>query len=152
VDHLGIEPGWSVNFTLPEGTHVGDATELLTSPAVKILARLEGHPVEAALDHTARELAGLAEVTWSGGQHLLEMSAPGVTKGVAVAALAQRLGVPASAAVAFGDMPNDLAMLRWAGRGLAVANAHELVRAAADAVVGSNDEDGVAVELESIFG
>ncbi len=151
VAHLGLEPGWPVNFPLPEGTRVGDAMELLTSPPVKILARLDGHAIEAALAHTAQELTGLAEVTWSGGQHLLEMSAPGITKGVALAALAERLGIPASAAIAFGDMPNDLGMLRWAGRGLAVANAHETVRAAADGVVGSNDEDGVAVELEAVF-
>lgn len=151
VDHLGLEPAWPLNFEPPAGTRFGDAFELVTVPPVKILARLEGHPVEAAMARTAADLAGLAEVTWSGGKHLLEMSAPGVTKGVALAALAGRLGIAAGEAVAFGDMPNDLDMLRWAGRGLAVANAHEVVRAAADAVVGSNDEDGVAGELELLF-
>ncbi|MEZ5236602.1 MAG: HAD family hydrolase [Acidimicrobiia bacterium] len=152
VDHLGLEPAWPLNFEPPPGTRFGDAAELVTVPPVKILARLEGHPVEAAMASTAADLAGLAEVTWSGGKHLLEMSAPGVTKGAALAALADRLGVGAVEAIAFGDMPNDLDMLRWAGRGLAVANAHELVRAAADAVVGANDDDGVAAELEAVFG
>ena len=80
------------------------------------------------------------------------MSAPGVNKGATLAEFAAQLQIDAAAAVAFGDMPNDLEMLRWAGRGLAVANAHEAVRAAADAVVGSNDEDGVAIELESLLG
>lgn len=150
--HLGIEPAWEVNFALPEGTHVADAVDLLTAPPVKILARLDGHPFEDALAHTTKELAGLAEVTWSGGRHLLEMSAAGVTKGVALTALADRLGVAASEAVAFGDMPNDVAMLRWAGRGLAVANAHPTVREIADGIVGANDDDGVAAELEAIFG
>lgn len=151
IDHLGLEPGWQLNWTPPEGTLFGDALELVTTPVVKLLARLDGGEVEAALAHTAAELAGIAEVTWAGGKHLLEMSAPGVSKGVALAALAESLGIDAGAAVAFGDMPNDLDMLRWAGRGLAVANAHQVVRDAADGVVGANDDDGVAAELERVL-
>ncbi len=49
--------------------------------------------------------------------------------------------------VAFGDMPNDLPMLAWAGRSFAVANAHHEVLAAADEVIASNDDDGVAQTL-----
>lgn len=151
--HLGIEPAWTVDFALPAGTHVADALELLTAPPVKILARLDAErPFDAALAQATTELDGLAEVTWSGGKHLLEMSAPGVTKGVALAALADRLGIAAVDALAFGDMPNDIPMLRWAGRGLAVANAHPTVREIADGVVGANDDDGVAAELEATFG
>lgn len=151
LDHLGLEPAWPVNFPVPDNTRIADATELVAYPAVKVLARLEGHPVEAAMAEAIADLAGLAEVTWSGGSHLLEMSAPGVTKEAALAAFAAGLGIGAGAAVAFGDMPNDIGMLRWAGRGLAVANAHELVLAVADGVVGSNDDDGVAMEIESIL-
>ena len=66
--------------------------------------------------------------------------------------MAATLGVDAADAVAFGDMPNDLDMLRWAGVGLAVANAHQLVIDAADAVVGTNIDDGVAAHLETLFG
>jgi hypothetical protein len=79
------------------------------------------------------------------------MSAAGVTKGVALTALADRLGVPAAEVVAFGDMPNDVAMLTWAGLGCAVANAHADVRAAADQVIGDHDEDGVARALVELF-
>ncbi len=152
VDHLGLEPGWKTVWTPPPGTRIDDAHELVRVPAVKLLARIDGHDVQTALAANTRELGHLAEVTWSGGQHLLEMSAPGVNKGATLAEFAAQLQIDAAAAVAFGDMPNDLEMLRWAGRGLAVANAHEAVRAAADAVVGSNDEDGVAIELESLLG
>jgi hydroxymethylpyrimidine pyrophosphatase-like HAD family hydrolase len=53
--------------------------------------------------------------------------------------------------IAFGDMPNDLPMLRWAGHGVAVANAHADVLNAADEVTASNDEAGVARVLERIF-
>jgi hydroxymethylpyrimidine pyrophosphatase-like HAD family hydrolase len=53
--------------------------------------------------------------------------------------------------LAFGDMPNDLAMLAWAGRAVAVANAHSDVIAAADEVTSSNDEDGVARVVERVL-
>ena len=48
-------------------------------------------------------------------------------------------------------MPNDVPMLRWAGRSYAVANAHPAAQAAADHVVGSNDDDAVAVLIESLL-
>jgi hydroxymethylpyrimidine pyrophosphatase-like HAD family hydrolase len=84
-------------------------------------------------------------VTYS-GERLVEISAAGVTKAFAVASL----GVPAGAAVAFGDMPNDVPMLEWAGLGVAVENAHPDAIAAADEVTASNDEDGVALVLERL--
>lgn len=149
--YLGLEPAWKTAWTPPAGTRIGEVADLVTEPVVKLLARLDGGEVEAALAATAAELTGIAEVTWSGGQHLLELSAPGVSKGRALAGLAASFGIDARAAVAFGDMPNDLDMLTWAGRGLAVANAHPMVLAAADAVVGANDDDGVAAELERLL-
>jgi hydroxymethylpyrimidine pyrophosphatase-like HAD family hydrolase len=60
-------------------------------------------------------------------------------------------GFIAADAIAFGDMPNDLPMLAWAGQSVAVANAHPEVLAAADEVTASNDEDGVAQVLERWF-
>jgi hydroxymethylpyrimidine pyrophosphatase-like HAD family hydrolase len=53
--------------------------------------------------------------------------------------------------MAFGDMPNDVPMLRWAGHGVAVANAHADVLAAADEVTTGNDDAGVARVLERVF-
>jgi len=61
------------------------------------------------------------------------------------------LDVPARRVVAFGDMPNDVAMLRWSGHGVAMANAHDDVLAAADEVTAPNSEDGVAQVLERWF-
>jgi hydroxymethylpyrimidine pyrophosphatase-like HAD family hydrolase len=52
--------------------------------------------------------------------------------------------------VAFGDMPNDLPMLAWAGHAVAVANAHPDVRQMADEITASNDDDGVALVIERI--
>jgi hypothetical protein len=64
---------------------------------------------------------------------------------------AQR-GIASDDVVAFGDMPNDLPMLRWAGHGVAVANAHPDLLTAADEVTASNDDAGVARVLERLFG
>ena len=61
-------------------------------------------------------------------------------------------GVTADQVIAFGDMPNDVPMLAWAGRAVAVANAHPAVLEVADEVTGSNEEDGVAAYLEELFG
>ena len=74
-----------------------------------------------------------------------------MTKATGLAGLAQRAGIGAAEVVAFGDMPNDLPMLAWAGRAVAVANAHPTVLAAADEVTASNDDDGVALVLERLL-
>jgi hydroxymethylpyrimidine pyrophosphatase-like HAD family hydrolase len=92
-----------------------------------------------------------ATPTWS-GDHLVEISAAGITKAVTLARLAEELGVLAADVVAFGDMPNDIAMLEWAGTSYAVANADPSVTAAADHVAPSNDDDGVARVLMDTFG
>jgi hydroxymethylpyrimidine pyrophosphatase-like HAD family hydrolase len=94
---------------------------------------------------------GRAELHYSGAAGLAELLPPGVTKDVALARWCRRLGVDARDVWAFGDMPNDLPMLRWAGRGHAVANAHPDVLACADAVVPGNDDDGVAAALEAVL-
>lgn len=69
---------------------------------------------------------------------------PGTTKAIAVAKEMAYLGCAAEATIVFGDMPNDLPLFAWAGRAYAVANGHPAVLAAADEIVPSNDEDGVA--------
>jgi hydroxymethylpyrimidine pyrophosphatase-like HAD family hydrolase len=89
-------------------------------------------------------------VTHSGAA-FVEMSAAGVTKASGVRGLCERLGIGPGEVIAFGDMPNDLAMMRWAGRRVAVANAHADVLACADEVTASNDENGVALAIERLL-
>lgn len=124
---------------------------LTARACVKLLAQ---HPEMGADElHTAvHELVGhLVTATHSSGRALIEMSARGVTKATALATLAERHGIGPSDVVAFGDMPNDLPMLTWAGTSYAVANAHPGVLAAADHVTAANDDDGVAVVLEKLY-
>jgi hydroxymethylpyrimidine pyrophosphatase-like HAD family hydrolase len=84
------------------------------------------------------------------GPWTVEISAAGVSKAAALAELCAELGVEADEVVAFGDYPNDLPMLEWAGHAVAVANAHPDVLAAADEITASNEEDGVALVLERL--
>jgi hydroxymethylpyrimidine pyrophosphatase-like HAD family hydrolase len=119
---------------------------------VKVLAR---SPLRSADEMVAIARGALsvdAEISHSGGRGLLEIAPVGASKASALAWLCSRRGISAGAVAAFGDMPNDLPMLRWAGVGYAVANAHADVLAAADRVVGHHAEDGVAVALEAMLG
>ena len=127
-----------------------DPLDLVAEPVSKLLVR---HPELRFSDlvERIRVLAGdEAVVTWS-GVGLAEVSAAGVTKAYALDWVCRRLGIASSEVVAFGDMPNDLPMLAWAGHSVAVANAPEGVRMAADEVTASNVEDGVAVVLERLI-
>ncbi|BCJ59502.1 HAD family hydrolase [Micromonospora endophytica] len=127
--------------------------ELHSMPAVKLLARAEEHPdPERFTALVAGAVAGLAEATHSSYSGLVEISAAGVTKAAGLAWYCHRLGVDASDVLAFGDMPNDVPMLTWAGRAVAVANAHPAVLAVADDVTSANSVDGVATYLEKVFG
>jgi hydroxymethylpyrimidine pyrophosphatase-like HAD family hydrolase len=60
--------------------------------------------------------------------------------------------VTPSDVIAFGDAPNDVSMLAWAGTGYAVANAHAAVLASTPHHISSNDDDGVAQILEHLLG
>ena len=132
--------------------HVAEVDELVRDGVVKLLARHEEMGSDELLAAARTSLAGLAEATHSSTDGLLEISASGISKASGLASLAEEHGVEAADVVAFGDMPNDLPMLAWAGHAVAVANAHPDVRAAADEVTASNDDDGVAQVLERVFG
>ncbi|MFN2625503.1 MAG: Cof-type HAD-IIB family hydrolase [Mycobacteriales bacterium] len=144
------EPGYVPRAPVPPGSVIADAEEIVRDDVAKLCVRREGGTV-LELATAARELVGddHAVLTWS-SDTLLEIGPPGVTKGSAVAEVAAELDVPAAEAIAFGDMPNDLPMLAWAGYAVAVANAHPEVLAVADEVTASNDDDGVAVVLERL--
>ncbi|MGN9837654.1 HAD family hydrolase [Nonomuraea sp. H19] len=120
-------------------------------PCAKLLA-LHPHMGADELHATVHELVGhLVTATHSSGRGLIEMSAQGVTKATALAALAGQHEIKRSQAIAFGDMPNDLPMLSWAGTSYAVANAHPDVLAAVDHITAANNDDGVAQVLEKLF-
>ncbi|GAB3596361.1 Cof-type HAD-IIB family hydrolase [Microbacterium tumbae] len=127
-------------------------TDVLAAPSLKLVIR---HPdVSPATIYEV--IAGLGlegfEATTSGAP-FVEIMAAGVTKASGLERLCAHLGISASEVLAFGDAPNDVQMLQWAGRGIAMANADRLVKDAADEVApGTNAEDGVAEVLEDVLG
>ncbi|KAA0918114.1 HAD family hydrolase [Dietzia sp. ANT_WB102] len=125
--------------------------EVLSEPVLKLLARVPGMPSADMVAALRGEVDHLADLTYSTTDGLIEFAARGVTKasglsrivsGTEVAAASPTAAVPVT--VAFGDMPNDLEMLRWADHGVAMGNAIPAVHAAADEVTLTNDEAGFA--------
>ena len=149
---FGMEPGFTERYALPEDVRVGPLHDLFDARTVKMLARHEELEPEPFWAETERLVGHLVTTTSSSLGALVEMSAAGVTKATTLALLCEELGVPAKQVLAFGDMPNDLAMLEWAGTSYAMANAHPSVLALARHTAPSNQEDGVAVVLEQVFG
>jgi Cof subfamily protein (haloacid dehalogenase superfamily) len=131
----------------PDNTAVSLA-EVLDAPAIKLLVRVPTATSQSMVDVLSPHLDGRADVTYSSNHGLIEFSAPGVNKASGLARVADLLGVAAPDIVAFGDMPNDVPMLRFAGHGVAMGNAHADARAAADEITASNADDGVAKVLE----
>jgi len=127
-----------------------DLADLWTGPVLKLLVRSPGVDPVAFRDAVSDAVGDRATATWT-VDGLMEISAIGVTKGVALARLCELRGVEPHDVVAFGDMPNDLAMLAWAGRPYAVASGHPAVLAAVTGRVLPPEQDGVARELELLF-
>ncbi|WP_327269595.1 HAD hydrolase family protein [Streptomyces sp. NBC_01218] len=154
--HIHFEPSFLLRFSGdPSAESVLPTREALWQtgvPLAKLLAwsqRTDADTLRAVAERVAPQVA---QYTHSGGRGLLEISAPGVTKAGTLALLCAERSLTAADVVAFGDMPNDLEVLRWAGAGYAMANAHPDVLAAAPHRTLSHEEDGVAVVLERLFG
>lgn len=150
---LRYEPAYPLRWDRddPGVRVVTDPADLLAAPAVKLLARAGEQDPDAFVKVVAGALAGLAEATHSSNTGLVEISAPGVTKAAGLAWYGERHGITPDEVLAFGDMPNDVPMLTWAGRAVAMANAHPAVLAIADEVTTDNDSDGVASHLATLL-
>jgi hydroxymethylpyrimidine pyrophosphatase-like HAD family hydrolase len=143
-----LDPAWRWN-------HVVEArvrAECLTGPVIKGFARHPEHDADALLAIARAAVPPeMASITQAGLGYI-EICPPGVDKATGLAVVATALGVDPGDVLVFGDMPNDLPMFEWAGFGrVAVANAHPAVRALADEVTASNDEDGVARFLDRLL-
>jgi hydroxymethylpyrimidine pyrophosphatase-like HAD family hydrolase len=152
LDGLGLEPEFLERHRVPQDVRRGPVAELFDRPAVKLLARHEELAPQEFWDLAEQAVGGRLVITWSSTTSLLEISAPGVTKASTLALLCDDLGIDAADVVAFGDMPNDLPMLAWAGTSYAMSNAHETVLRAATHTAPTNDEDGVARVLAGVLG
>jgi Cof subfamily protein (haloacid dehalogenase superfamily) len=150
---LLYEPGYQIGGWESDldGVREVPSALLAAQPAAKLLVKAGPQPPDEFTALVGGVLSGIAEATHSSSSGVVEVSAAGVTKAAGLAWVAERLGVAPQEVVAFGDMPNDLPMLAWAGRSVAMANAHPAVLAAADDVTDANDADGVGAYLERLL-
>jgi Cof subfamily protein (haloacid dehalogenase superfamily) len=145
------EPAYtSLQTSSQQDALIGDALEFCVEPVTKLIVRHPELGVEALIE-IVHELADGTALATHAGLPFVEISAAGVHKASALETLCARLGIRSEEVIAFGDMPNDLPMLAWAGHGVAVANAHPDVLQQAGEITLSNMEDGVAAVLERLI-
>ena len=130
-----------------EGEYVGDLTEFIRQPVAKLLMMDEPERIAALLEEARALFAGRASLTCS-KPYFLECNPLRATKGNALRWCARHFGFAMEELLAFGDSLNDVSMLEAAGKGVAMGNAREDVKAMGFPVCGSNDEDGVARYIE----
>jgi Cof subfamily protein (haloacid dehalogenase superfamily) len=146
---FGHEPGyqvWRSDTREDPALFTGPAEEIAhTEPFVKMLVQSRARESDQLLADVRAVVGDRLTVTHSAnpGTGLVEVSGPGVSKASMLARCCARLGVDAADVAAFGDMPNDLAMLSWAGLPHVVANAHPVLLAGSYRVVPTNAESGV---------
>ncbi|MFB7497364.1 HAD family hydrolase [Streptomyces sp. NPDC056161] len=144
-----VGPGYAVTGSLPS-TPFTDVADLWAAPLTKIYIQ---HPElsDDELAEAARRAAGGFVTVAMAGEGVVELLPLGLTKATGLSVAARRLGLKPADTIAFGDMPNDIPMFGWATHGVAMANAHEELKAVAHEVTSSNDEDGIAVVLERLL-
>lgn len=154
-DEAGEGGGYRVNRPFPPGELSGEMTrcsveELVAEPVNRVIIRDPEATAEDFVDLMSRlGLHGTDYVVgWSAW---LDLAPVGVSKASGLAFVCNQLGLGAADVLAIGDGRNDIEMLQWAGRGVAMAQAIDIVREVADHVTDAVYDDGAAVELERWF-
>ena len=163
---LGLRPGLAIGVDRPDGYWVnrpfpaGDLSgavsvhtleDLLSEPVTRVIVRDE-EGTEAEIEQLAQQL-GMHDITYYVGYSAwLDINPRGVSKAAGLDEVCRLIGVHPGYVLAIGDGRNDIEMLQFAGRGVAVGDAPPEVQAAADAVTGRYDEQGTAAELDRWFG
>ena len=151
IDH-NYRPRWESPTPPPRASieemfATGDVIKLLARPSDDLKLR-----VDHVLEQVSPTLKGIVDFTHSDIHDLLlEMSALGVNKGAALERHSTALSLEAHQVAAVGDMPNDVEMIQWAGRGAAVDNAHPMIKNVADEHLPTNDEHAVAVFIDRLL-
>lgn len=154
VEERGV--GYRVNRHFPDGELTGEMTiteveDIVAGPVSRVIIR---DPEATADDFVAlADKLGLHGINYVvGWTAWLDLAPVGVSKASGLERVVEALGLEAGDALAIGDGRNDIEMLRWVRRGVAMGQAVEEVRAAAHHVTESVYDDGVAVELDRWFG
>jgi Cof subfamily protein (haloacid dehalogenase superfamily) len=154
VEEIGV--GYRVNRHFPEGEITGEMTlqsvdELVAEPVTRVIIR---DPQSSEQDFVElAEKVGLQGINYYiGWTAWLDLAPTGVSKASGLERVCEELGVAAADVLAIGDGRNDVEMLRWAGRGVAMGQAPLEVQESADFVTDTVEADGAAMELDRWFG
>ena len=129
-------------------TLVDDFEPALYDRVLKIVGASKNHPHLADCEALLQRELGAGAIATRSQSYYLDVTSPLAHKGVAIESLSRAMDVPVSAILTIGDGTNDIPMLKAAGFSVAMGNANEAVKAAADAVTGSVDDDGFAAAIE----
>jgi hydroxymethylpyrimidine pyrophosphatase-like HAD family hydrolase len=153
VEEFGV--GYRLTAPFPPGELHGEAIvtpldELASGPVSRIILRDPVSPPEEFQALVATfDLTGLSY--WLGWNNWLDLASNEADKAQGLAWVCERLGIARADVIAFGDGSNDVELLRWAGRGVALGDAPRHVKAAADAVTACFDDGGIIPELDRWF-
>ena len=141
----------------PDHPPIADISEIFSPEfggSTKRIQKVLAYDLSTSIDELYQritEAVGESAVASYSGLPFIELAAGQVTKATALSLLASDLGIEQSRVVAFGDNHNDIPMLEWAGTSYAMANATDDAKAAANEVIASNDDDGVALKIEELL-
>lgn len=153
--HVFIDPSFEDVLTFL-GAHDDQITRAFDREhALRHAIKIESHPpVEARAFMTARIAADFADVVTcddNGTDGTFEVYSPRLSKARGIHMVLEHLGIGAQDAYGFGDGINDLPMIRTCGCGVAMGNAVDEVKAAADIICGSVEDNGLAEVLAELF-
>lgn len=153
LEEVGV--GYRVSAPFPDGELEGEVTvvpweDLGATPVTRLTFRSPSGTTEDFLELAER--IGLHGFNYGIGYSAwMDINPEGVNKGAALEQVRRRLGVEPAHTVAVGDQGNDLEMLAWAARGVAMGNAPDAVKAVADEVTLDVDDDGLVPVLRSLL-
>ena len=151
TDRRGFKVDYECKNNNMKCTEVENLADFLPFAPIKILMSVE----PAFLPRVQAQIAALLPDTLTVVQtapFYLEIIPKTINKGQGIWEICRVLDIPAEKVIAFGDAQNDIPMLEAAGIGVAMGNATESVKAAADYVTASNNQDGIAAALEHFLG
>ena len=145
--HVARE-AWTVKF---DAEVVPSFTAAHLARAVKIVGVSDDPDLVAACEGMARSALGKMASAERSQPYYLDVTHPQANKGTVVTTLSRLLEIPANQIATIGDMPNDVSMFRAGGLSIAMGNASDAVKAQADAVTDSNENEGFAQAIRNLI-
>ncbi|HPU13382.1 MAG TPA: HAD family hydrolase [Aeromicrobium sp.] len=149
VEEVGV--GYRVNRAFPAGEITGkiildEVDRMVSHPVTRVVIRAPEHG-QREFSRLVRDLGLYGTNYYIGYNAWIDLAPEGVSKASGLQVVGKQLGIEAADVLAVGDGNNDLEMLQWAGRGVAMGQSPAELKAVADDVTGTVDEDGLVAEL-----